>query len=178
MIDPNKAPHVPNSKPVTKRDFALGALGKPDYRGDYSEMRYMTHDEVVSFEVFNKKSDFNWEFNLNADKTRKIWFSQLNGLYLSGEGEEISSCVVITKGDGVKHIALMSPSEFWKEVQGKRYKVEVDNDKYVIDRWHAKCAGRTAGDIAKEIYKALSEERYSDVKGMTKPQTLYILKEV
>ena len=178
MIDPNKAPHVPNSKPITERDFALGALTKPTYRGDYSEMRYMTHDEVVSFEVLNKKSDFNWEFYINGDRTHKIWFSQLNGFYLSAEGEEVSSCVIIPKGEGAKHIALMSPRDFWKEVQGKRYKVEIDDDKYVIDRWHKKCSGRSVGDIVEEIYKALGEERYADVKGMTKPQTLYILTEV
>ena len=178
MIDPNKAPHVPNSKPITESDLALGAMTKPDYRGDYSEVRYMTHDEVVSFDVFNKKNDFNWEFYLNGDKTHKIWFSQLNGVYLSAEDQEVSTCIIISKDETVKRIALMGPHDFWKEVKGKRYRVLVDDDKYVIDRWHSKCLRRTIEEIVKEIYKALNEERYGDVKGMTKPQTLYVLVEV
>jgi hypothetical protein len=178
MIDFNNAPHVPNSKPITERDFALGALTKPDYRGDFSEIMYMSHDEVVSFDVLNRKSDFNWEFYVNGDKTHKIWFSQLNGFFLSAETDNIYMCAVIPKNGDAKAIAFMSPNEFWQEVKGKSYKVAIDDDKYEIDRWHRKCTGRSVADIVEEIFKALDEERYSDVKGMTKPKTLYVLKEV
>lgn len=67
---------------ITKRELALGALSKKIYNGDYSEVRYMDEGEVVAFEVLNKKSEFNWEFYLNGDRSRRIWFSQLNGYYL------------------------------------------------------------------------------------------------
>ena len=129
MIDTNKAPLLPNSKPITERDFALGALSRPDYRGDYSEMRYMSHDDIVSFDVLNKKSDFNWEFYVNGDKSHKIWFSQLNGFYLSGEDKDISACTIFPKNGAPKHIALMNVRDFWKEVEGKRYKISIDDDK-------------------------------------------------
>jgi hypothetical protein len=178
MIDTNKAPLLPNSKPITERDFALGALSRPDYRGDYSEMRYMSHDDIVSFDVLNKKSDFNWEFYVNGDKSHKIWFSQLNGFYLSGEDKDISACTIFPKNGAPKHIALMNVRDFWKEVEGKRYKISIDDDKYEIDRWHPKCKGRKVGEIAEYIFKALDEERYEDMKGMTKSKTLYLLKEV
>ena len=87
-------------------------------------------------------------------------------------------CAVIPKNGDAKAIAFMSPNEFWQEVKGKSYKVAIDDDKYEIDRWHRKCTGRSVADIVEEIFKALDEERYSDVKGMTKPKTLYVLKEV
>jgi hypothetical protein len=173
MIDTNKAPLLPNSKPITERDFALGALSRPDYRGDYSEMRYMSHDDVVSFDVLNKKSDFNWEFYINGDKTHKIWFSQLNGFYLSGEGTDIWVCTIFPQKGEVKHIPFMTPEKFWEEVKGKRYRIKIDNDKYEVDRWHPKCRHRRLADVIENIFKALDEERYEDVEGLTKSKTRY-----
>jgi hypothetical protein len=163
---------------ITQRELALGALSKPDYRGNYSELRYMVDDEVVSFNVLTKQNDFNWEFYLNDDRTRKIWFSQLDGCYLSGEGKGVYSCRLCPKNGDPKNITLMSVDQFWKEVKGKRYKITVDYCKYEIDRWHEKCVRRPMVDIAYGIFKALDEGRYNDVKGMTRSKPLYILREV
>ena len=163
---------------ITERELALGALAKPDYRGDYSDCRYMIDEEVVSFDVLTRQSDFNWEFYLNGDKTRKIWFSQLDGCFLSGKGTGVYSCRLILKNGGGKHITLMSVDQFWNEVRGKRYKITVDYNKYEIDRWHRNCVNRPMAEVANSIFKALDEERYDDVKGMTRSKPLYILREV
>ena len=45
MIDVSKAPHLPGSREITPREIAMGALSKPLYRGDYSEIRYMDNND-------------------------------------------------------------------------------------------------------------------------------------
>lgn len=178
MIDVNDAPYVPNSRDVTDRELALGLLRKPTYRGDYSEIRYMEQDEIVSFGVLNEKSDFNWEFYLNGDRTRRIWFSQLNGFYLFREGNGVYTCMLTLKNTKPESIALLSPVVFWRKVEGRKFKVDINMEMYEIDRWHQKCQDRSVYDIVQEILKALDEERYADVRGMTRPKTLYCLTEV
>ena len=178
MIDVSKAPHLPGSREITPREIAMGALSKPLYRGDYSEIRYMDNNDKVSFKVLNRKSDFNWEFYVNGDTTHKIWFSQLNGIYMFREGTDLYGGVLSLKGQKPKLMALISPNEFWNMVQGKRFNVTIETDKFVIDFWHPHCQGKNAGDLAKEIDKALNEKRYDYVKGMTKPRTLYHLTEI
>jgi hypothetical protein len=169
---------IKGTREITKRELALGILSKKFYHGDNSEIRYMDQGEIVSFDLYNKKSDFNWEFYLNGNKSRRIWFSQLNGYYLFREGNDVYMCALVLKNSEPESIAFLSPEEFWSKVKGKRFKVSLDNDKYEIDRWHPRCQGRTVLDIVTEICKALDEERYSDMKGMTKPKTIYTLEEV
>ena len=169
---------LPGSREITQRELALGALSKKIYNGDYSEMRYMDQGEIVSFEVLNMKSDFNWEFYLNGDRSRRIWFSQLNGYYLFREGDDVYTCALILKDSAPEHIPFLSPEEFWLKVKGKKFRVSLDTEKFEIDRWHQKCQGRMVLELVKEICKALDEGRYSDMKGMTKAKTIYTLEEV
>ena len=169
---------LPGFREITQRELALGALSKKIYNGDYSEMRYMDEGEIVSFEVLNKKSDFNWEFYLNGDRSRRIWFSQLNGYYLFREGDDVYTCALILKDSAPEHIPFLSPEEFWLKVKGKKFRVSLDTEKFEIDRWHPKCQGRMVLELVKEICKALDEGRYSDMKGMTKAKTIYTLEEV
>lgn len=88
------------------------------------------------------------------------------------------TCALELKNTKSEHIAFLSPDEFWNKVKGKRFKVSVDNEKFEIDRWHPKCQGRTVLELVREICGALDEERYSDIKGMTKPKPIYTLTEV
>lgn len=117
---------------ITRRELALGALFKKIYNGDYAEMRYMDEEEIVSFDVLNKKSEFNWEYYLHGDRSRRIWLSQLNGYYLFREGDDVYTCFLTLKDSKPEHIAFLSPEEFWIKVQGKRFKVSVDNEKYEL----------------------------------------------
>ena len=63
MINMQDKPEIrllPGAREITRRELAMGALSKKIYNGDYSEMRYMDEGEIVTFDVLNKKSDFNW----------------------------------------------------------------------------------------------------------------------
>lgn len=88
----------PNARPVTKREIALGLLSKPAYPGDYSCERYMSDGEIVNFQVLKRNSDFNAEFTINGDPSKKIWLSQLNQLYLAVEGRSLYCGKIVFKG--------------------------------------------------------------------------------
>jgi hypothetical protein len=164
---------------ITRRELALGALSKSTYNGDPGVIRYMENGQVVSFDVFCRDSYLNWEFYLNGDKNHRIWFSQLDGVYLFREGNSAYSCRLRLKSSPTgEAIIKFSPGEFWEKVRGKQFRVSVTSDMYQIDRWHKKCQGKKYLQLVREICTALDEGRYSDVEGMTKPKPLYMLTEV
>lgn len=172
--------HRKEVRKLTKRDFALGALSVPSYRGDYSVRRSLKQGEVIEFRVFNRKSDFNWEFCVNNDHNIRLWFSQLNNFYLTFEGHGVYSCILKLKdGDKIFISHISSPDEFWQNVQGRKFQVEVwCTDFYAVDKWHWKCEGVPVKDIIAYIFRALDAGRYDDVKGMTKLMPLYVFTEV
>lgn len=169
----------PNSRPITKREIALGLLSKPFYRGDYSCERYMSDGDTVSFQMLKYNSDYNAEFTINGDSRRKIWLSQLNPMFLAAEGRGLHCGKIIYKDGSEKLLANILVYDFLEAVDGKRFKVETHGGLYAIDRWCSKCQGiGTYGKIRDYICDALDEERYDDVKGMTKSMTCYVLREV
>ena len=169
----------PNARPVTKREIALGLLSKPAYRGDYSCERYMSDGETVSFQVLKRNSDFNAEFTINGDPSKKIWLSQLNQLYLATEGRGLHCGKIVFKKGNEQLLGNMLVNDFMDAVEGKRFQVITHGDLYAINRWSPKCRSfDTYGEIRDYICDALDEGRYQDVQGMTKSMTCYDLYEV
>ena len=180
MIDTHNIPKGPaGSRPITKREFALGILRKPIYKGDYSTERYMEQDEEVRFKLINQKSDFNAEFTLVGKPYRKIWLSQLNHVYLDAEELQLSCGVIYFKSGETRILAGMLVNDFLEATEGKKFQVRVIDGLYAIDFWDNRCrALGTAGEVREYILKAFDEDRYEEVEGMTKPMVCYSLIEV
>lgn len=180
MIDMNTIPDTPSgSRIVTKREMALGILNKPTYRGDYSIERYMRQDDVVSFKLINHKNDFNAEFSINDNTNNRIWLSQLNRVFIEHERLELSCGIIWYKNGEHKLMGGMMVHDFLTSVEGRCFRVEINNDLYAIDLWDSRCINLgNCGEIQKYIKKAFEEERYNDVKGMTKSMPCYSLKEI
>lgn len=169
----------PNTRLVTKREIALGLLSKPTYHGDYSCERYMSDGETVSFQVLKHNSDFNAEFTINGDNSKKIWLSQLNPVYLAAEGRSLHCGRIVFKGGREQLLGNMLVNDFIDAVDGKRFQVVAHGDLYAIDRWAPMCRSLgTYGEIRDYICDALDEGRYQDIQGMTKSMTCYDLYEV
>ena len=82
------------------------------------------------------------------------------------------------KGQQSIFLANLSPEQFWEKVRGRKFRVELDTEVYAIDPWHPNCQGRTLRDVVVFITQALDERRYSDMKGMTKYEPLFMFDEI
>lgn len=177
MIDINKTPKAPaGSRPVTKRELALGLFSKPIYRGDSSCERYMTLDDVVSFHMYNRKSDFNAEFFINGNSHQRIWLSQLNLVYLDSDELELHCGLIRYKNGEAKIMAGMLVEDFVEATYGKQFQVKTQDGLYAIDFRNERCrALATAGAVQDFIKTEFKGERYDNVMGMTKSMVCYSL---
>jgi len=166
------------TKTIGKREIALGLLSKKIYTGDGKVLRFMSDDSIVEFKVESAYST-NAEFTMNGDRNWKIWFSQLDPVYIREEDLKLEGGRITVDGN-TKLIATISVDDFINMVRGRKFKVSFHPDRLAMDfRKNEKCRRfSNAGEVQSHIEKALNEERYDDVKGILKVMPMYDLVEV
>lgn len=162
-----------------KREMALGIRGfKPAYTGG-DVCRWFDAGEIIEFTGV-KHTFANAEFEINGKANHKIWFSQLNGVYLHSHTTECAAGVLTLKDGRELSLYNMRSDAFWSLVRGKKFRVLICEDFPVsIDRKNDKVrALKTLEKITNYIFTNLDNENYDAVEGMTKKTTLYSFEEI
>lgn len=99
--------------------------------GEDGEVYFLEEGMIVEFTNCQSYSA-NSKFQINNDRMRFIWFSQLSNIFI----EQDLSCIaalIKDKNNNMKQIRAFSDREFWNEVKGKKYRVEADGPFYIIN---------------------------------------------
>ena len=158
------------------------ALGLHDFRPSYTGgniCRYLNEGDVIEFTDV-KFTFANAEFGINRDVNHKIWFSQLNSVYLHPHTTECAAGALTLKDGRELSLYNMRSAAFWSLVKGKKFRVLIANDYPIaIDRKNVKVQElKTLPRITDYIFTNLNNENFSAVEGMTKPATLYSFEEI
>lgn len=89
--------------------------------------RYINNGETVTFTDVEFTS-YNAEFTLNHDNKFKLWYTQLAGVFFDCSLKDSTPHFGIIQwkdGKSVEMVELVV-DQFWKEVQGKSFRVEVE----------------------------------------------------
>lgn len=147
--------------------------------GDY---RYLNDGDIVRFTKC-ERTYANAEFEINDNTKWKIWFSQLNQIYLFSDLREGFKVPIIYCSEfGAKFIPDLKVDEFCALVKGKEFKVNVDNDTFgaINDRssvWH-KLSDNTYGTAYQFIIDCIENYNLDDLGDLVKVTKLYNLIEV
>lgn len=168
----------PNSRPITKREIALGILSKPIYK-DFDVKRYLQDDDIVSFTIDHQTNDFNTEFVINNNKNWRIWLSQLNNFFISADSKDVYQGYIRLK-NGIEYgLANMELQNFLNIVKGRKFKAIVTSNLYAINRYElSRCGFEKLMEGIQYIWQELDAERYENVKGLTKSAFCYSLDEI
>jgi hypothetical protein len=161
------------------REMALGIHGfKPAYTGG-DVCRWFDAGDIIEFTGV-KYTFANAEFEINGRANHKIWFSQLNGVYLHYRTTECVAGVLTLKDGRELSLYNMRSEAFWSLVKGKKFRVLICEDFPVsIDRKNDKVRElKTLEKITNYIFTNLDNENYNAVEGMTKKTTLYSFEEI
>lgn len=164
-----------------QREYALGMHLIKAYSGEDGICRWMEDGDVVEFTAADFKGQYNAEFQINNRGNHKIWFSQLNGVFLNPYDSNDVITPQISFKDGTNQVIRnMLPSGFWNLVRGKKFRASVGYAYPVaLNIWNEKVKElRTIGKIVSYIFDNLDNENYDAVKGMTKASRSYFLAEV
>lgn len=117
------------------------------------EVYFLDNGMTVEFTLSESYSG-NSKFQINDDKYRYIWFNQLSNLFFY---DDLTPHVaeIVNKSGERKQICSYSHIDFWNEVKGKKYRVDVSGPFYVINRY---------SNTAKEKGLYSYQEIYSYVK--------------
>ena len=137
--------------------------------------RFLNEGDIIEFT--NVKFTFrNAEFEINHDPNTRIWFSQLTELFFNPfvKDERYYGQTWISR------YFHMNPNGFWEYVQGKRFKVTIDNTfRYIFDKNHEKYDTFTEYDEMKDYFLTnFHNKNYEAIKGMLKATPCYALNEI
>ena len=113
VIDPNKLGLI----------FNIDGPAAPD--PSYVQ-RWMDEGDIVSFSDPRSQGLYNAEFKINGCANWLIWFSQLYTLFYTGDLDNGSVCSFKLKDGSYVFPSELSFDKFWKEIEGKRFKVSID----------------------------------------------------
>ena len=158
-------------------DVALLASFQKFYGGRIPEVkRWIDPGEIVEFTdpVFTSR---NAEFAINHNEKQKIWFSQLDDIFINPFPKSLNDLTVITWVFKDLH---QDVDGFWGIVKGKKFRVSVKQDfSYVINWEHQICYQfvnyRDALMYYLENYK---QKNYDAIMGMLKHSFCYTFEEI
>lgn len=164
-----------------KKMKALGfGLYKQSQRDPDGVKRWMDEGDIVEF----SSPDFttsNAEFRINGLSNQRIWFSQLDGMYVDGETEVMRTGCVRLRNGATKMIWDMSPHSFWELVKNKKFRVSIDDEfniKLNMKNHKVQSLMQNGYNPFKYIYEQLKTKNYSQIEGMTNEARCYTLTEV
>lgn len=164
-----------------KRMKALGlGLYKQSQIDAEGIKRWMDDGDVVEF----TSPDFtasNAEFWINGLSSQRIWFSQLDGLYVDGETERMRSGIVRLRNGVQRNIWDLQPKSFWDFAKGRKFKVHIDDDfniKLNMKNNKVNSLMQNGQNPFIYIYEQLRAKNYSQIEGMTNEARCYTLEEV
>lgn len=165
-----------------KRSVMLGVstagMGAGFREGDDGCQRWLEDGETVTFTV-SRQTYSNAEFIINNRPDCKMWFSQFNMIFLSGEEKGAHFGIFRLKDGKMDLFRNLSASEFAAMVKGRRFEVHIVPNMTAINEWSEKCRGfGTVGEIVDHIEKIISENRINDLNGLLKNGACYCLEEV
>ena len=179
MKKPNKL--ISFDSDEMNRMKALGfGLYKQSQRDADGVKRWMDDGDVVEF----TSPDFtasNAEFRINGLSNQRIWFSQLDGLFVDGETERMRSGIVRLQNGIQKNIWGLQPKLFWDLAKGRKFKVHVDDDfniKLNMKNHKVNSLLQNGQNPFTYIYEQLRAKNYSQIEGMTNEARCYTLEEV
>lgn len=154
---------------------------KPLYKGG-AKTCYLCDKEVIEFTKITYYSD-NLKFEINNDKDRELWLSQLNNIFLSADISQYYEAFIKFKDEkDLIHISSLKTNDFAKRVQNKKFYVYVDErGKYVFNNksevWTEKGL-ITYQDGLKYVLDCVDKNRINDIGTLLKTAQLYHLIEV
>ena len=116
-----------------ERQMALGyGMGKRPYSSTDNIIRWLDNGEIVEFTSPNFIGE-NVEFEINNNKNHKIWFSQLQGVFMNDKNKNEIFTGNIKLKDGTEELMLtLSSREFYELVKKRKFKVSVDNNAFLL----------------------------------------------
>ncbi len=138
--------------------------------------RWIDHGEIVEFTdpVFTSR---NAEFAINHNEKHKIWFSQLDDIFINPFPETFNDMAIIP---GIFKDLHQDVDRFWKIVKGKKFRVSVNQDfSYVINWEHQVCYQfANYGDALKYYFENYKQKHYDSINGMLKHSFCYSFEEI
>ena len=162
------------------KQIALGyGYGKPLRVYNSDKLRYMEDGEIIEFTSPHPTMQ-NIRFNINNDKSREIWLSQLQGVFIDLHSpNKLFEGEIIFKDGERKGLSDFNNNTFCDAVKGKRFRVEIDTNCFLrIDDKNEKVRGKSYFEVCDYIFMKLDEKDYQSLKGMTKQAACYSLIEV
>lgn len=144
------------------------------FKGDPAVKRWIDDGEVVEFTKVNFTSR-NAEYEINHNQNHKIWFSQLDDIFINPFAEtKENQTVVISLFEKMPNLQE-NPQNFWAYVKNKRFRVSVNTDySYVID-WDSPICSQfvTYQDALDYYFENFKKGNFEAIKGMLKHSRCY-----
>lgn len=170
-----------------ERQIALGyGWGKRlSHSGSDGIIRWLNNNEIIEFTNPNFTSR-NVEFEINNDPNRKIWLSQLQGLFINeNEKGVIYFGNIYLRDNNEIGTRSLTSEKFWDIVKNKRFQVSIDDDAHLlIDEQNERVRMQLIENnydlfkLVDYIFEKLETKEYNLIKGMTREGRCYDLREI
>ena len=152
------------------------------YYQELGEYRYLNDGDIVRFTKCVRTYE-NAEFEINDKPDWKIWFSQLNQIYLFPDLSQAFKMPFIYFSEiGIQYIPDLNVDEFCTLVKGREFKVYVDSETFGAINlrssvWH-KLPDDTYATAYQFIVDCIENDNLDDLGDLVKVTKLYNLIEV
>ena len=157
-------------------------IDRPAAPGPCCVQLWMDEGDIVSFSDPRRNGRGNAEFKINGCPNWLIWFSQLYTEFYTGDLDNGSVCSFKLKDGSYVFPSELSFDKFWKEIEGKRFKVSIDPKRcFCVNKESSKVQCLPFNEISKiyeYVHNQILKGDIESVEGMLKPTRCYDLVEI
>lgn len=167
------------SKDVTAtgtKAMLLSSFNRVRSANNSTDRRWLENGEIIEFTNV-RFTEYNAEFEINHSVGCKIWFSQLDNIFVNPLPDSFEDFAVLSQTWKNFHD---DPWKFWDYVKGKKFRVTIDTKHFcIINNEHEIVQELVMLDkLLKYYYDNYKAGNYEIIKGMLKQVRCYCFDEV